>query len=89
MAARRRQQRVARGRRGTTRAFFGNGSYALDSNTMVTARDDHQWSTFFFRIQQASDDGGRTWTDELWLLTPGSFGEVCYRLSGWRHQALA
>jgi len=56
---------------------------------MVTARDDHQWSTFFFRIQQASDDGGRTWTDELWLLTPGSFGEVCYRLSGWRHQALA
>ena len=63
----------------TTQAFFGNGSYSLDGNTMVMTRDDHQRSTFFFRIEQASDDSGRTWVDELCLLTPGSSGEVCYR----------
>ena len=63
----------------TTRAFFGNGSYALDGNTMVMTRDDYERSTFFFRVQQASDDSGRTWKDELCLLTPGSSGEVCYR----------
>lgn len=63
----------------TTNAFFGDGSYSLNGNTMVLSGDDHTRRSFFFRVQTVSKDSGRTWADELCMLDPGASGEVCYR----------
>jgi hypothetical protein len=63
----------------TTQAFFGDGSYSFDGNTMLLDRDDHQPSTKFFRLEQVSKDSGRTWREELCLSDSESAGEVCYR----------
>jgi hypothetical protein len=63
----------------TTQAFFGDGSYSFDGNTMILNRDDHQRSTTVFRLEQVSKDSGQTWREELCLSDPGSAGEVCYR----------
>lgn len=46
---------------------------------IVLNGDDHRRTTYFFRLQQVSKDGGQTWGDELCLMNPGSAGEVCYR----------
>ena len=32
-----------------------------------------------FRLEQESKDFGRSWTDSMCLLGPGSSGEVCYK----------
>jgi hypothetical protein len=40
--------------------------------------DDKRRTTAQFRIEQYSKDFGRSWTDTLCLLSPGSSGEVCY-----------
>jgi hypothetical protein len=63
----------------TTRAFFGDGAYTFDGNTIVFAGDDHRRSTDFFRLEQVSKDSGQTWGEQLCLLDPGATGEVCYR----------
>ena len=63
----------------TTQAYFGDGSYAFDGNTLVLTGDDHRVTRDYFRLQQVSKDFGRTWSPELCLLDPGATGEVCYR----------
>lgn len=62
-----------------TQAFFGDGSYTFDGNTMIFERNDHQRSMELFRLEQVSKDSGQTWREELCLSDPGSVGEVCYR----------
>ena len=64
--------------RTTTQTFFGNGSYSFDGNTLVMTDDDKRRTTAQFRLEQQSRDFGRSWTDTLCLLTPGSSGDVCY-----------
>jgi hypothetical protein len=64
--------------RRTTQTFFGNGSYAFDGNTLIMTGDDKRRTTAQFRLEQESKDFGRSWTDTLCLLSPGSSGEVCY-----------
>lgn len=63
----------------TTQAYFGDGAYSFDGNTIILAGDDQKRTTYFFRLQRVSKDSGRTWTDELCLLDPRNSGEVCYR----------
>ena len=64
--------------RSSTQTFFGNGSYSFDGNTLIMTDDDKRRTTAQFRIEQYSKDFGRSWTDTLCLLSPGSSGEVCY-----------
>jgi hypothetical protein len=63
----------------TTQAFFGDGSYSIDGNTLVLTADNQRRSTMFFRLEKVSKDSGQTWGDQLCLLDPGAHGEVCYR----------
>jgi hypothetical protein len=63
----------------TTDAYFGDGSYSFDGNTLVMAGDDRQRTAQLFRLHQESRDNGRTWSDGMCLLDPGASGEVCYR----------
>lgn len=63
----------------TTQAYFGDGAYTFDGNSIVLTGDDHRRRTFLFRLEQQSSDSGRTWTDGLCMLEPMSTGEVCYR----------
>jgi hypothetical protein len=63
----------------TTQAFFGDGAYSFDGNTIILTGDDHRRSTQFFRLQQVSTDSGQRWQDELCLMDQAGGGEVCYR----------
>jgi hypothetical protein len=63
----------------TTQAFFGDGAYSFDGNTIILTGDDHRRSAQFFRLQQVSTDSGQRWEDELCLMDQGGSGEVCYR----------
>jgi hypothetical protein len=63
----------------TTTAYFGDGAYSFDGNTLVMKGDDGRVSRKSFRLQQVSKDFGRSWAAELCLLDPGASGEVCYR----------
>ena len=63
----------------TTNAYFGNGSYTFEGNTIVFKSDDGKRTVNYFRLQQESADGGRTWSDGFCLLDPGATGEVCYQ----------
>jgi hypothetical protein len=63
----------------TTQAFFGDGAYSFDGNTIILTGDDHRRSTQFFRLHQVSTDSGQRWDDELCLMDQGGSGEVCYR----------
>jgi hypothetical protein len=65
----------------TTQAFFGDGAYSFDGNTIILTRDDHRRDTQFFRLQQVSKDSGQRWEDELCLMSQNGGGEVCYRRS--------
>ncbi len=62
----------------TTNAYSGNGSYSLEGNAMIFTADDGKRTMNYFRLEQVSNDGGRTWGDELCLFDPASTGEICY-----------
>jgi hypothetical protein len=57
------------------RRFFGNGSYSFDGNTLIMTGDDSRRATAQFRLEQESKDFGRSWTDSMCLLSPGSSGK--------------
>jgi hypothetical protein len=63
----------------TAQTLFGNGSYSFDGNTLIMTGDDRRRTTAQFRLEQESKDFGRSWTDSMCLLGPGSSGEVCYK----------
>jgi hypothetical protein len=63
----------------TTNAYFGDGAYAIQGNTITLTSDGeranpkHGW----VRFEQDSKDGA-TWTDRLCLLFQENGGDVCY-----------
>ncbi len=63
----------------TTQAYFGDGSYSFDGNSIVLTGDDKRRSAHQFRLEKESKDGGKTRMDKMCLLDPGSTGEVCYQ----------
>jgi hypothetical protein len=64
----------------TTNAYFGNGSYTINSSaiSLTTDSDRGNPTRGHLRVEQVSKDGGATWTDRLCLLLEGISGEVCY-----------
>ena len=62
----------------TTQAYFGDGSYAFNGNTLVLTGDDHRRTTQLFRLELVSKDSGQSWSEELCLMDPGASGEVRY-----------
>ncbi len=69
----------------TTKAFFGNGSYSVNENTISLTPDagKGQPETGFVRVEEQSQDNGRTWVPLLYLLrtsaVDGKEYEVKYR----------
>jgi hypothetical protein len=67
-----------------TDAYFGNGSYTIKGNqiTLTHDNDKNKPEKGFMRLEQESQDGGRTWKDHLYLLrtsvVDGSEYEVNY-----------
>jgi hypothetical protein len=53
-----------------TSTTFGDGSYAIRGNTLTLRPDRGDPDVFFVRLEQVSDDGGRTWTERLFLMQP-------------------
>jgi hypothetical protein len=72
----------------TTQAFFGDGAYSLQGNTIAFTPDDRGRppSAGLLRIEHESKDGGRTWTPVLYLLristVDGKEYEVRYKKTG-------
>ena len=68
----------------TTDAYFGDGSYSINSNNIVLTHDNDKGHPEygFIRLEQESKDEGRTWTPKLYLLlksvVDGSEYEVAY-----------
>jgi hypothetical protein len=68
----------------TTDAYFGDGSYSINGNSIVlTSDNDKSHPEYgFVRLEQESKDEGRTWTPKLYLLRKsvmdGSEYEVGY-----------
>ena len=53
-----------------TDAYFGDGAYSIQGNQIMLTKDSNksQPEKGFFRIEQESTDGGRTWNEKLYLL---------------------
>ena len=72
----------------TTQAFFGDGAYSLQGNTITFAPDDRNRprNSGRFRLEQESKDGGRSWKPILYLLrissVDGKEYEVRYQRTG-------
>jgi hypothetical protein len=64
----------------TTQAYFGNGSYTLRGNSITLVQDDKRTDHGFFRFEQESKDGGRTWADVLYLMRTSSVDGQEYEL---------
>ena len=54
----------------TTQAYFGNGTYAVQENTLTLTPDaaNSKPETALYRVEEESIDGGRTWVPALYLL---------------------
>jgi hypothetical protein len=63
----------------TTSAYFGDGRFSLQGNSLVLMPDAGRGNgkTAPIRLEQVSQDVGRTWQDRFCLNEGG--GEVCYR----------
>jgi len=67
-----------------TDAYFGDGSYSINGNSIILRHDSEKNhpETGMLRIEQESKDGGRTWTEKLYLLrksiVDGSIYEAAY-----------
>ena len=64
----------------TTQAYFGNGSYTLRGNSITLAQDDNRTDRGFFRVEQESKDGGRTWADVFYLMRTSAVNGEDYEL---------
>jgi hypothetical protein len=64
----------------TTQAYFGNGSYTLRGNAITMTQDDKKVIPGFFRVEQESQDEGRTWADVLYLMRTSSVDGSDYEL---------
>jgi hypothetical protein len=64
----------------TTQAYFGNGSYILRGNAITLTQDDKRTDRGFFRVEQESKDGGRTWADVFYLMRTSTVDGQEYEL---------
>jgi len=64
----------------TTQAYFGNGAYALRGNTFTLTPDHQRPETGFFRVEEESQDEGRTWKEFLYLLRVSAVDGKDYEL---------
>jgi len=53
-----------------TSSSFGDGSYALRGNELTLRPDRGELDRWLFRLEQVSEDGGRTWTEKLFMMQP-------------------
>ena len=53
-----------------TSRTFGDGSYVIRGNELILTPDRGDRDVFFIRLEQVSDDGGRTWTEKLFMMQP-------------------
>jgi hypothetical protein len=53
-----------------TDAYFGDGAYAVKGHQITLTPDSKTRGaqTGYFRVEQESKDGGRTWAEKLYLL---------------------
>jgi hypothetical protein len=53
-----------------TSTTFGDGSYSLRGNELTLRPDSGNPDLYFVRLEQVSQDGGRTWTEKLFMTQP-------------------
>jgi hypothetical protein len=53
-----------------TSRTFGDGSYTLNGGELTLRPDRGDPDVFFIRLEQVSEDGGRTWTEKLFMMQP-------------------
>ena len=58
-------------------AAFGNGRYAVQGNELTLMPDRGTREVAFIRLEQVSEDGGRSWVEKLYMLKPLAFTGHC------------
>ena len=53
-----------------TSTTFGDGSYTIRGNELVLRPDHGDPDVYFIRLEQVSEDGGRTWTEKFFMMQP-------------------
>lgn len=53
-----------------TSTTFGDGSYTIRGNELTLRPDRGDPDVYFIRLEQVSEDGGRTWTEKLFMMQP-------------------
>lgn len=53
-----------------TSTTFGDGSYTIGGNQLTLRPDHGDPDVFFFRLEQVSEDGGRSWVEKLFMMQP-------------------
>ena len=53
-----------------TSRTFGDGGYVLRGGELTLRPDHGDPDVFFIRLEQVSEDGGRTWTEKLFMMQP-------------------
>jgi hypothetical protein len=66
----------------TTQAYFGNGAYTLRGNAITLTQDDrkNQPESGFVRVEEESQDEGRSWVESLYLLRTSAVNGEQYEL---------
>src|SRR5437762_5895445 len=58
-----------------TSMAFGDGSYTLHGNTLTLKSDGGESEVWLIRLEQFSEDGGKSWSEKLYMMRPMS---TCY-----------
>jgi hypothetical protein len=58
-----------------TNMAFGDGSYTLHGNTLTLKSDGGESEVWLIRLEQFSEDGGKSWSEKLYMMRPMS---TCY-----------
>ena len=53
-----------------TSTTFGDGSYSIRGNELTLRPDHGDPDVYFIRLEQVSEDGGRTWTEKFFMMQP-------------------
>ncbi len=53
-----------------TSTTFGDGSYSIRGNELTLRPDRGDPDVYFIRVEQVSEDGGRTWTEKFFMMQP-------------------
>jgi hypothetical protein len=65
-----------------TNMAFGDGSYTLRGNTLTLKSNGGESEVWLIRLEQFSEDAGKSWSDKLYMMRPMS---TCY-LDGCRNK---